>query len=557
MINTLEKIGSIIKNDSIGRVKYHPLIREFNSFQKTTYHYYDIDVDTINDTLTYNNIDGNILEVPLFDIQVLKYDTGGNNYPYLIGNYEYINNGKVKTTSQNILSLCMNNIKNKGITNKLILDFSSIINSNIVMLDSLVSSIPLKEGIIIKFTINGKEFFEYRDILDEIDKIYCNDMCSTNDNGNLILKNSLYGFYNANKIISQSPNFSFNDSYKSLKIDLAKFSNLIYGVKFHENNIKPLIGNYNFIYLPNFDGLQYHHLDDLYERFENQKMANVNFSKQSAKMKKLNNIIPYDFIKDIFAHGFDIEPEIKSHVKFDIIFKLKGGQTTNDVLYLRNYNISVIEKLNDKIEHIKKVLSTNNHRCNLNIVWAFKQFFKFEGQTDSVGYNSFIFNWIVEFFQNKYHTNLLLDNVFIKKAEYIIRNEEEISKKYSYLLTNYKFLKFMETNGEKMEQKLMQSQSYLLGKAVGKYCSTWQEDRKNLKSYVQNFNGYISRNIKTLNDVQNYFNNITVRLERNKCKIYSDRYSDIYNNFNETFDVTFFIKGYFEEQYGYKSKNLN
>lgn len=57
--------------------------------------------------------------------------------------------------------------------------------------------------------------------------------------------------------------------------------------------------------------------------------------------------------------------------------------------------------------------------------------------------------------------------------------------------------------------------------------------------------------------MQNYFNNITVRLERNKCKIYSDRYSDIYNNFNETFDVTFFIKGYFEEQYGYNSKNLN
>jgi hypothetical protein len=271
----------------------------------------------------------------------------------------------------------------------------------------------------------------------------------------------------------------------------------------------------------------------------------------------LSNTPPYDFIKDVFVHGFDIEPEIKSRVKFDIIFKLKGGQTTNDVLYLRNYNISVIEKLNDKIEHIKKVLSKNNHPCILNIVWAFKQFFKFEGQTDTVGYNSIIFNWIVQFFQNKYHTNLLLDNVFIKKMEYIIRNEEEISTKYSYLLTNYKFLKFMETNGEKMEQKLMQSQSYLLGKAVGEYSSTWQEDRKNLKSYVQNFNGYISRNIKTLNDVQKYFNDITLRLERNKCKIHSDRYSEIYNNFNDVFDVTFFIKGYFEEQYGYKNKNLN
>jgi hypothetical protein len=267
-----------------------------------------------------------------------------------------------------------------------------------------------------------------------------------------------------------------------------------------------------------------------------------------------------DFIDNIFLHNLEVENEIKKHVRFDILFKLQGGNTSNDVLLLSNYSLNIIEKLNKKIKDIKKQLSNEKYNCPFNIAWAFKEFFKFEGQKDSKGYNSFIFKWILQFFQENYDNNPHVNNVFIKKSEHIVRNKDkkDIKSLYNNLLTNFKFLKLMEKNGFNKENSILNSQSYKLGKSLGEFCQTWQDDRKNLVRYVQNFNGQISRNIKDLNDVNKHYVNFLERLVRNKCRyIKTNEFNHLFNNFDEKFDSVSFIRGYFDSQYSFKEKEQN
>lgn len=548
MIKTLERIGEIVRGNENGRVEFHPLFRVYKEKKikkpaDTDYTYYDIDISTETGVMTLNGDNGH---VPSLDaVRVLKYDVGGKTFPYIVGNYEYVNRGK---NTENKLSLCLSNITKLKIQNELITNFGEVLNNNISVLNDIVNNIKLNDGVIIQFTINNKNFYEYPEILDEIDTIYIDNMCEVTKDGKLLLKNSLYGFYNANSDgLMQSPNFKFNESYKSLNLTLESLKNLIYGVKFHENNCKYLVGDFKFIYLPNFENLKYCHLTSIY--------GHEKISESSDNIQELKNSgVDDNFIDIIFSHGFNIQDDIKHLFKFNIVFKLQGGNTVNDVLSINNVNLTIIEDLNNKIKEIKRLLSNDRYTCNYNILWAFKDFFKFDGQKDSKGYNTFIVQWIIQFFQKNYINNPFLDNILIKKSEKIIRNNT-INNEYSKLITNFKFLRYMEANGKNKDDMVLNSQSYQLGKELGLFCSTWQDDRSNLVSFINIFNGQISRNIKTLNDVNKHYINTLERLIRNNCKIYTSGFTQKYNEFNEKFNTISFIRGYFDAQYTYQKKD--
>ena len=114
----------------------------------------------------------------------------------------------------------------------------------------------------------------------------------------------------------------------------------------------------------------------------------------------------------------------------------------------------------------------------------------------------------------------------------------------------------METNGINKEQNNEESQSFLLGKELGKFCQTWQDDRKNLEHFVQNFNGQISRHIKTLYDVNKHYISFLERLVRNKCNyINCNDFTERFDNFNEKFDANLFIRGYLNAQYLFVKKD--
>ena len=432
MINTLEKIGEIIKNDTNGRIKFHPLFKtlekETPQFDKKgvlkkpkkTFQYFKVNVNTLTKKVELIN-DGE--ELPFESCTFLKYDIGGKYFPYLIGNYEILDlakarNNKISMCSQNnienlnniIIERKKEKISNEEIENikkyhynKMIYDYSIIINDNMSIFDTIISKKIAESTLIINITINNKEFYEYSEIMDYIDKLYLGEI-TMRKNGNIILKNSLFSFFKTSpkQNMSQSPNFSFVDSYKSFNLSMEKLNNLLYSVKFHENNTKYVCGDYVMKYLPKSDSLTYKILEKQFSYKKGDVLKIVAKEQTEIKEEISDNEPIEELLKgdDIFNFGIDCKDfNIKDNVIFDIIFKLNGGKTTNDILYLSNFHISNLEKLNNKIINIRKILSEDNMRYDTSIKYSFENFFKKAKSRDCKEYSSFIFNWIIEIFQ--------------------------------------------------------------------------------------------------------------------------------------------------------------
>jgi len=549
MINTLQRIGNIIRNDSVGRVKYHPLISSIDitdkNNKKIQYDVYEIYVDTINKTMSIP------LLIPSTSFKVLKYDVGGKNFPYIIGNFECVNTGK--KTDNKILS-CLNNIKTLNITDSLFEDYANIIDNNSVCIKNIIDNVQIGDGIIFNIKINGQEFYDDINIMNVIDDTYINNITTSNTNNNLLLTNSLFGFFNTNKKISQCPNFSFDESDKSFFLNKSLLNDLIYSVKFHSTKLKYIINDYMFTYLPNFESLTYDILDNqITNKTLNSVVSNISSSRS-------NTMTPC--IDDLLNCGLNglITSSIKDEVSFDIIFKLKGGNTTSDILLLRNFKLTKLEKLNDKVYGINKKLNSNDYQYNIK--YAFEKFFKKETETKTKSYGSFIVKWIIEIFQDNYYTNTFLKTILIQKIEYSIRNNSEIrdiTNEYNNITKNYKFLKYMEKNGENEEMKNMNSDSYKLGNQLGEFCKTWQKDRKNLVKFIQNFNGQISRRIRSLKDVNVFLSDFCQRLEINKSYIDKTKFGEIKTlreKCSDKLDIQLFIIGYFDGQYSYNKKEI-
>lgn len=587
MINTLEKIGEIIKNDTNGRIKFHPLFKtlekETPQFDKKgvlkkpkkTFQYFKVNVNTLTKKVELIN-DGE--ELPFESCTFLKYDIGGKYFPYLIGNYEILDlakarNNKISMCSQNnienlnniIIERKKEKISNEEIENikkyhynKMIYDYSIIINDNMSIFDTIISKKIAESTLIINITINNKEFYEYSEIMDYIDKLYLGEI-TMRKNGNIILKNSLFSFFKTSpkQNMSQSPNFSFVDSYKSFNLSMEKLNNLLYSVKFHENNTKYVCGDYVMKYLPKSDSLTYKILEKQFSYKKGDVLKIVAKEQTEIKEEISDNEPIEELLKgdDIFNFGIDCKDfNIKDNVIFDIIFKLNGGKTTNDILYLSNFHISNLEKLNNKIINIRKILSEDNMRYDTSIKYSFENFFKKAKSRDCKEYSSFIFNWIIEIFQDRYYRNNLIDDMFIEKVGYCIRNTEYDNIKYEYnrILTNYNFLRLMEKNSVVKLNEETNTQSYILGEMVGKFCQVWQNDRKNIKKYVNIFNGFLSNKINKISDVCDYLSDMLQRLERNDSYFDKSEFTNInifVENFSENFDKKLFIRGYLKSQY--------
>lgn len=549
MIYNLEKIGRLIRENKIGRVKYHPLVRSFNLSggvcNKIKYNRYLINIDTKNMTMSEPE------EVPLENVCVLKYDIGGKNFPYLIGNFEWINNNK---KTKNRIELCASNICSKNIEDDIFVKFYTVIENNIDIINSLMETVKFGNGIILNIKIDNLEFYEIDEILDKIDKLYIYEMTKLSGN-QLLLKNSLFSFFNSGEKISQTPNFNFENSYKSLYLTEEIINNLIYSVHFHNALSKTIIGNYKLVYIPNYDELTYEVLD---ECLTNRNETIKEIIKNKDKISKIASEQDIDYLLNF---GFQSLND-KESIFFDLIFQ-QEGQANVDLSIIKNYSLKNLEKLNNKIQYAKKESGCNFY----NLKKCFSSFFtislpKSDKKNEHKGqYDSKISYWILQIFQNKYYKNNYLNGMLIKKIEFIFRNEQENNIEYEYkkVLNEYKFLKFMEKNGMEKEMKILDSESYKLGIMLGVLSQVWQEDRKNLKRKVEIFNGLISRKIKTFGDVINRLNEVQEMLERNGSwydKLNATKeYNDSITNFGEKFNKDNFIMGYF---YGlYKNNETN
>lgn len=553
MINKLEKLGEIVKKDRNGRVKYHPLIKDVIVPEKKkkndkNYKYYELNVDISKEELSVVAED-----VPAFDIKVLKYDVGGNTFRYLIGNYEF--SKEIEKEKFNSPLVIENNFEFLKIKDSLFDSFAKSIINGRETIERILSNASPDCGVIINIKINNQEFYENQHILDIIDAVYMKDITDDVD-GNILLKNSLYSFFGVYKdvTLSQGPNFSYKESFKSLRLTYEKLNNLIYGVCFHSENLKNIVsGKYAFVYVPYSDNLTY----DMIDRRLGKKIYNNALSESNEDIQEMRNTDDSTPIEDLLNHGFNFnEKENHEQIYFDIIFKLKGKNVSSDLIVLRNYSITRIEKLNSKVSEIRKKLGNYKTDINYSFVW----FFKLNDSKELGAFGALIFKWIVEIFEEKYYENLFVDTTLIQKAEYIARNvsEHEVKFEYRKLLINYKFLRYMEKNGENKFLSELDTQSYKLGKELGLLCQTWQEDRENLRDYIKTFNGQISRRVRTLEDVDKFCVDFLQRLIINSCKetwkYNYDKYVGVFNTFNEKFNAYFFIRGYFDSQYSYHKK---
>jgi hypothetical protein len=561
MLDTLKKIGEVVKNDSIGRVKYHPLIRKLIvNNKKKSYICYNIDINTKNNSIKINKN-----PIPLDEILVLKYDVGGNTFPYLIGAIENTNHVKFNTYMKS-----RENMDSLGIKDTLMLQVADIINDNISAIQAFEASVTISTPlsvVIINFTIDGIEFHAYTNILDAVDEAFINNISNpSKDNPKyVLLQNTLLGIFKTSGKLSQSANLSFVESYKSLPITKVDLNNLLYSVKFHESIIGGnIVGDYYLTFLPRFTKMNYQTLDD-FMNIRMEKYDATTMSVEKAKYAQRNN-------EPLFNKPLTIAEKValkkagklnKPELNFDLIFKLKGGNSTQDISLISNLNISKIEQINQRIIDAQKAVS-GIFPYTTSLAYSFYSFLKKPEKSDAKEYNTFIIKNIINIINDNYYGNTMLDDIFIERMEYHIRNleESEITKQYTHLITKYKFLRFMETKGKQNYSSIINSGSYKLGYELGMFSSTYQKDRKNLVKFINIFNGYISKRIINMEDVMTHYNEVQSRLVINGCENYPNKFlkafhslsTDVQNG-TEDFDMQRFIFGYFDAQYSYKGKS--
>jgi hypothetical protein len=555
MINTLIKIGDLIKNDKNGCVEQHPLVKTFilNSDNKKfkdhkDYVVFHINVDTINKTLYFEDND-----IPYFDFKnVLMFDTGGKSYPYIFG--DFISNVKCdKKENKNYIHKISSNIKDLGGSENTIINiFADILTENIDIINSKIKNI---KQYAIKFTIDGAEPLHIDGVVDAINKIYISNITTTK-NGNLILNKSLLCFYKTNERLSQSPNFNEDEAYKNLSLTMDQLISLIYSVKVHEK-LYMLIDKYMINIIPYYNGITYDVISKIISGEYTNNYKNIiskTIEDAENKLCEFNTELDDSFsVMNIFSKSIkDLEYD-ELDVSFDIIFKILGSNTVVDISTIRNYRFHKIILINNNISLLKNQLFD----CDVNIKQIFTQFYKIHEKYNIDKWNSVIFEYIQKILTGDYHYSHINDRVFTEKCCYIMMNVDKPSFKINELIKQYKFIMYMDENAKKEDMIKIESDSYVLGEMLGNYCKTYQNDRKNLVKFVKLFNGHINQKSRKLTDVFNFLHTFQSKLEMNKCKFNKDELNKINELYmkllNSKLDSFYFMRGYITSHYTYKT----
>lgn len=555
MINTLIKIGNVIKNDKDGCIKQHPLIKDIylNSTDKKKkdfkdYIVFKVDINTSDKTLKIHEND-----IPFYDFKnVLKFDTGGNNNPYIFG--DFISNDNLdKKENDNHFEKISSNLKKLGGTDNPTLNiFSDLLCENIDLIKSIIGS---HKKYALKFTIDGIEPLYIDGVVNAINKIYISNISEEN-NGNLILNKSLLGFFKTDELgLSQSPNFRENESYKNLSLTIEDLISLIYSVKIHEL-FYPIIDKFMLNIIPYYDGITYSIIEKIINKEYHSNYKNIikkTIDDIENGLCDINLELDESFsMMNIFNKSVKDLDYDDLNVTFDLIFKLKGGNTMIDLSTIKNYRFHKILLINKNISLLKKELFGSK---NFDIKYIFSSFYKIHDKFNIDKFNNQIYNYIHKIIIGEYCYSYTNDYNFIEKSCYIMMNDDEPNSKINYLIKQYKFIKYMDKNARNEDMIKITSESYLLGEMIGKYCKTYQKDRKNLVKFVKLFSGHLKHKGRNIKDVFVFFDEFQSKLELNKCKFYTEdliKINNMWKNFeNIKFESFYFMRGYITAHHEY------
>jgi hypothetical protein len=513
MLDTLVEIGKCIKNDEIGRIKYHPLISEISKYNKDSNKYgykkyYLVNINTTKKTLDVKLIEGKDSKVKYLKIKTSGSDN--NNTKYSIGSFimdkESNSKGKIKT--KDIITYYLTNIKDSfnliDFDNDDIKNYHNIINSNI----SEFENINFEHNDVVEIVIDGKEFEEYIvDYLDIVDNWYIDNI--TDENG--YLNKSIFSFFKPGKSLSQSPNFkNYNLCFSLNKVQL---TNVIYSKYIFNNNYR-IIDNYQLLVLPISDNYNYKIID--------------NYLQGNNIFKYINNYEDnMDEINDDFVY-------------YDSYIIEKGQNTDSIIKRYPYFDKNIILKNLKNIIRITKELKYNG--------WYSYLINDYSGMSKLDIILNLIFDGCHYIKMDKIIKKRIL---FLEKLKNNIDNKEEYNNSI-----NFKFM--IKMGKETNEKKILEDKSYQLGLKVGKYCVTNSNDRKNLEQWEISKSAIFSRILKNRSDIVSYLVEYNERLKRNNCwkDVELNKSIDIDLMEIEDINMSYFLLGYHESFNSIKYKKI-
>jgi len=556
MDNTFIKIGKVVKKEDWSRIKYHPMVFEERLVdKKKDGKVVPIENIAINELIV--DIDNNKIICESTDaiyekVNVIRFALGyGDKSPdYLIGSCVIKKEKILRQLSYDNFEKKFNQIYSKVFTeNSIIYKYRQVLNSHMNLISDLISpqinnDKIAKIALIIKITYNGetKSAEKYIKCLDEIDEIFLS--ANYDKKRGYTFYKAFYSMFNYEKYYKKNMHTMYDDSIPYYSKD--DFLSLYYARKIY-NEISFRINNvYSISIFPNFDNLNIEEIEKL--MFKNINDA-FNFNKIC------------DEVENIINQKVNINPKEKLIIpillKFDVYYRYNLGNAGNqNMLRLSGIRYCQLLKIRDYINNNKyySLIQKNDNedkrkKSFYHILTDLYQ--DYNGNSDK--YMKIIIHTLENIYQEKYTVPEEAIFCLLNRSEHLIRINkiDEFKNTWNYLFNIFKFLKTMENPN--FVSELTSNPSYQLGVELAKFEAEWKKERENLKKTIQRFGGNISRIVFSIENIQEYYQNLVERMIRNKIEYYehNDLLYLLNTIKNSDFDVKAFTMGY------YTQKNLH
>jgi hypothetical protein len=433
--------------------------------------------------------------------------------------------------------------------------FRNEFRKNVERIETILKS---EKSVVLHFDFIGKSWFEIEGIIHKIDENIVSDfVISTDKSDKFILEKYLY-----KTLGGATPGFTDESKYKNKVFSKEEIINLMYAVGVYQ---KPLIriNNVGIIALPHSEKLNAEHIVDFFSRNNNKDEILEEELKEENIKANLNEVLEQDS-DDLFTEL--IINNLEDTVKFDIVFssipKSPAG-VFSDLIELANIEKSSLVQIHKKIREIAISISKEANAKFPNAKKPFRyylknSFLKIVGD-DTKEKKKFQFHLLKilpQIYTDTYFQDPVLLPLFIEKVEHNIRQN---GQGFTTLKYDFYFLMKVQKNNNLM--KITETQSYLLGRNLGKMAQPFSGQSSPIKSFEKSYVGNLSRRIATINDLVKFSNFINEKLvihEKlyNKVKNAYMELTEILKNFDEKYSKNNCALGFFESYYYFENNQI-
>jgi len=576
---TFMKIGEVIRNSET-KNSYHPLLINRNLIdkekQKPNIATFDIIIDVDN-----NNIDISKAETIPDSLKILKFrlsSATNNGLSHLIGS-DFIKRPKDVKTGKSLSEEVRKQFSFNSFNEKYLKDYSNILTPETFIykyrvliennIDDIINAVSEYDNNMnieeiafnMKIVFNGKTdvAHAFNECIDSIDEMFLLK-CYVEKHGYTFLF-AFYGMFNYGKFETNGVKTMYDDSIPYYSKE--EFLNLYYAkaiydttsFMFGDYSVSSFkFGDYSVSIFPNCDNLQINDIEDL--------------------IFKGNDIFNFDLVCDKIQNVINRHVERNSKEKtlmptllnFNVYYRYKSKAGIQNILKLSGIRYNQLLNIRKHInnEYYPMWKDNNGNFKKRGLYYILTDLYRdYNGKSDR--YVNTILHTLQNIYQEKYVVSQTAEFCLLDRTEHLarmgksgVRNNWEFENTWNELFNNYKFLKTMEN--QKFVPELISDTSYKLGTELAKFEAGWKDDRENLKNFIKQFTGNISRTVYGIEDVQNYYQSLVERMIRNNIKFYehNDLISYLKTITDNEFNKNKFTMGYYSEKNQYKiNKSVN